>query len=177
MVIGIFSMTIRLYLMRHATAEPHGGPGRDAQRPLTEAGRTEARGAARGLKRLKVEPEQLITSPYLRARQTAEAVAALLAPAAALKELGSLRPESDPQATSSDLKAFKAAKSLMFFGHEPHMSAWVAWLVGGDAGMRCLMKKASVACIEVEHLPPAKGGGLLRWLMTPKQMALIGEEQ
>ncbi len=178
MVIGIFNMTIRLYLMRHATAVPHGSPGyaQDHLRPLTNEGRDEARAVARGLKRLSIQPDRLLASPYVRARQTAEEVARILAPTVVLEEMLALRPESDPRETSSGLKVFRAARHLLFFGHEPHLSAWIAQLVDPDAGVRCLMKKAGVACVEIEQFPPVAGAGLLRWLMTPKQLVLIGKD-
>lgn len=170
-------MSFRLYLMRHATAVPHGSPDypEDSARPLTDEGREEARGAARGLKRLGIEPDRLLASPYVRAWQTAEEVAKIIAPALVLEELPSLRPEADPRATLSGFKASRAARRLLFFGHEPHLSAWVAQLVDPDAGAKCLMKKAGVACIEIEQFPPVQGEGLLRWLMTPKQLTEIGK--
>lgn len=168
-------MSIRLYLMRHATALPHGTPSfREEDRPLTEEGRQEARAAAEGLKRLKIRPDAAFTSPYLRARQTAEEVLPLLCPGVLLKEIPSLRSEANPRETSQALKGLNG-KHLIFFGHEPHLSRWAAELVDPDAQAQLLMKKAGVACVETRQLPPSVGGGILRWLATPKQLALIGK--
>lgn len=167
-------MAVRLYLMRHATAAPHGAPAQDPQRPLTESGHAEAQSVAKGLMRLKILPSQVVASPYLRAKETAQEAAKVLGLSAPLKELSSLRPESNPELTCADLKSFQG-EALLFVGHEPHMSRWVAWLVDTDGNMNCLMKKAGVACVEVEQLPPSKGSGILRWLMTPKQLSIIGK--
>ena len=166
---------MRLYLMRHADAVPRGTPGyaRDAQRPLTEAGLRQAAQAAWGLKRLKVAPEAILTSPYVRARQTAEQVGRVLGPELPIREWLELRAEEAPARTSAALKQMTAAEELLLIGHEPHLSAWVAELIAGTAA-QVQMKKAGVACVELDRLPPQAGAAVLRWLMTPKQLALIG---
>ena len=168
---------MRLYLFRHADAIPRGTPGyaRDAQRPLTHKGRVQARQVAQGLKRLKVAPGLILTSPYVRAAQTAEAAAAVFGARIAVKELDALRAEANPQETSRALRVLEGQQALLLVGHEPHISAWLGELVAGSSRLRCLFKKAGVACVEVERLPPPAGSGTLRWLMTPKQLALIGQ--
>jgi phosphohistidine phosphatase SixA len=70
------------------------------------------------------------------------------------------------------LKALSGMKAVLVVGHEPHLSAWIAELVSGGR-MQCLMKKGSVACVELEGLPPVAGSGVLRWLMTAKHLALV----
>ena len=163
---------MRLYLMRHATAVPHGTPGYadDGKRPLTEQGHSQARGVAEGFKRLKLPFDAVYTSPYVRAAQTAEEVAHVLGGKVAVKTLDELRAEAEPRDTSQALKALANHGHVLLVGHEPHLSAWLAELTGG----RCLMKKAGVACVEIDKAPPAAGSGTLRWLMTPKQLIAIG---
>ncbi len=167
---------MRLTIMRHAIAAPHGTPGfaSDNDRQLTEEGRLQARQAAAGLKRLKLDVAMVIASPLVRAMQTAQEVAGVLGLRTPIREMAQLTPDADPAATSSALKAFAAHESVLLVGHEPHLSAWIAELVSKN-GMSVLMKKASVACVEVERVPPPQGSGLLRWLMTPKHLALIGK--
>src|SRR3989338_8240474 len=89
---------MRLYLIRHAEAVPHGAPGypQDAQRPLTHEGRAQALAAGEALKRLQVAPDVLLTSPYVRAVQTAEQVAKGLGLRTPAKELPELRAEQPP---------------------------------------------------------------------------------
>ncbi len=168
---------MRLYLMRHATAVPHGTPGsvQDADRVLTAEGNAEATAVAKGLQRLRIMPDLIVTSPYVRAIETADWVARVLQPQQPRQQLNELRSEADPRSTSIALGALKGYDDLLLVGHEPHLSAWVAELVGGREAMRCQMKKAGVACVEIERVPPASGSGTLRWLMTPKQLALIGD--
>ena len=168
---------MRLYLMRHATAVPQGTPGcvQDADRVLTAEGKAEATAVAQGLQRLRIVPDLIVTSPYIRAIETAEQVRRLLQPKLSCRQLDELRSEADPRATSIALKTLSAYEELLLVGHEPHLSAWVAELVSGHEPMRCQMKKAAVACVEIERVPPPAGSGTLRWLMTPKQLALIGE--
>ena len=164
---------MRLYLMRHATAVPHGAPGYsdDSKRPLTEQGHAQARGVAEGLKRLELPIDAIYTSPYVRAAQTAEEAAHVLGANVAVKTLDQLRAEAEPRDTSQALKALAGYSHALLVGHEPHLSGWLAELTGG----RCLMKKAGVACVDINDVPPAAGSGTLRWLMTPKQLIAVGE--
>ena len=179
---------MRLYLMRHAIAVPHGAPGypRDAQRPLTDEGRQQATCAAQGLRRLGILFDAIATSPYVRAVQTATQVARVYGWRQPFEEWEMLQPDADPQQTSLALKALKEREHVLLVGHEPHLSAWLGLLIGGPhlpasgdrrgqaGGARCQMKKASVACVEIAHAPPIAGSGELRWLLTSKQLALIG---
>ena len=168
---------MRLYLMRHATAVPRGTPGylQDSRRPLTDAGRAEARAVAQGLRRLKVGVELIATSPYVRAVQTAGEVAPVLGVKAPVRELDVLRAEVEPPETSRALQLFGQIDAALLVGHEPHLSSWIAWLIAKSGTRGVVVKKAGVACVEVERVPPAQGSGTLRWLLTPKQLTLIGK--
>jgi phosphohistidine phosphatase len=169
---------MRCYLLRHAEAVPRGTPGyrHDAQRPLTEAGHEQAREVAAGLKRLKIPVDVVVTSPYLRAQQTAEHVIRSFG-LGSVEELAALEPEANPQLASNALHAWARHQHIILVGHEPHMGSWLSWLVTEDGDLRCLFKKAGVACVELDRVPPLKGGGTLRWLLTPKQLALIGRNE
>ena len=168
---------MRLYLLRHALAVPGGTPGdnQDAKRPLTDEGRAQALQVGQGLTRLKINPDLIVTSPYLRAAQTAEQVGRVLGYHRDIKALDALRSEAKPSDTSDALAAFAGHERLLLVGHEPHLSAWIAELVAGRGGMQCLMKKAGLACVEVDQVPPPSGSGTLRWLLTPRQLTLIGK--
>lgn len=168
---------MRLYVMRHADAVPRGTPGYgpDSERPLTAEGRLQARGVAKGLKRLDLPIKVIATSSYARAAQTAEEVRRVLGSSIEITTLDELRAEANPEEASLTLRSFSAHDHLLTVGHEPHCSAWIAELLADSGGMRCLVKKGGVACIDLERVPPPRGGGVLRWLMTPKQLALIGK--
>lgn len=168
---------MRLYLVRHATAAARGisAHPQDTQRPLTPDGEREAERIAEGLKRLKLGVELVVTSPWLRAVQTAERIAQVLGRRTSVQELPALRGDVDPSETSLALKAFAGYHSLVLVGHEPHLSAWLAELVVLRGGLQVVIKKGGAACVEVKHLPPPQGSGALRWLLTPKQLILIGK--
>ena len=165
---------MRLYLVRHATAVLRGTPGfpKDSRRPLTEEGRDEARRAAAALRRMKISLDAVVSSPYLRAMQTAEILAREVEFREPIQELDALRAEVEPRETSISLKLLADRDEVALVGHEPHLSAWIAELVA-EQGMRCVMKKGGIACIEIEQVPPPTGSGTLRWLLTPKQLALM----
>lgn len=168
---------MRVFIMRHAIATPPGmlGFAHDAQRPLTQEGRIQAREVARGLKRLDAVPEAIMASPYVRAMQTAEEVARVFGQRVPVKTLIELQAETEPAQTSKALAGLSSHATVLCVGHEPHLSAWIAHLVAGRDGMSCEMKKGGVACVELERVPPAAGSGTLRWLMSPKQLTLIGK--
>ncbi len=170
---------MRLYLMRHAIAVDHGTPGyaQDRLRPLTEEGRTQARKVAAGLKRLKIEPDLIVTSPYVRAVQTAQEVARILQFKEPVQECDALRAEVYPAETSRALNRFSGYEQLLLIGHEPHMSSWLAELVAAPSGLHCVFKKAGVARVDLTDVPPPRGSGILKWLMTPKQLQFIGNNQ
>lgn len=168
---------MRLYLIRHATAVPSGTPGflEDTSRPLTDEGRAEARRVAQALRRMKIKLDLIITSPYLRAAQTAEVLARGLDYTKVVRHVETLRAEADPRETSQSLRPFESYERVAFVGHEPHLSAWLAELVSKQ-GMQCIMKKGGVACVEIARVPPPIGSGTLRWLLTPKHLGLMAAE-
>lgn len=165
---------MRVYLFRHADAAPRGSPGYpdDGQRPLTAAGRAQARAVAAGLLRLKVRPDLIVSSPLRRALETAEE-AARVWDGCAVEMVEALQPETPPRRTSQALTPFAARAHLVLVGHEPHMSAWLAELVA-PGGLRCDFKKAGVACVEIAQVPPPAGSGTLRWFMAPKILEKLG---
>ena len=167
---------MRLYLLRHADAVPRGTPGvtQDAQRPLTDEGRQQAADVGEGLRRLKAAVGLIVTSPYLRAAQTAEQVRRRLDEALEVRELDALQPESTSRHTSLALRGLDGHAELLFVGHEPHLSGWLAELIA-PKGLRCDFKKAGVACVEIGRVPPPAGSGTLRWFLTPRQLRLIGQ--
>ncbi|PIQ83039.1 MAG: phosphohistidine phosphatase SixA [Candidatus Omnitrophica bacterium CG11_big_fil_rev_8_21_14_0_20_64_10] len=168
---------MKLTIMRHAIAAPRGmpGQGRDADRPLTEEGIEQAREVARGLERLKLDFDLILTSPYRRAAQTAELAAHELDIELEVRPWEALEPQVSPAETSKGLKKFAGKERLLLVGHEPHLSGWIAELTASPGGVDCVMKKGGVACVTIDQVPPQTGSGSLRWLMTPKQLALIGK--
>jgi phosphohistidine phosphatase len=156
-----------LYLIRHAEAVPLGQDGLDdAARPLNEAGKAQCRPLADALLRLGVRLDSVISSPLLRARQTAEGVLEHWPqPAPALLFCDDLAPGGKRRKLLRYLRDLDAG-SLAVVGHNPDLSVFAAWLIGSrDAQVE--IAKAGVAHVEFDGRPD-KGNGLLTWLVTPE---------
>src|SRR5262245_6417346 len=160
-----------LYLIRHAVAEERGDKWPDdGKRPLTEAGMSRMRKAARGLRRIGVALDVVLTSPLVRTRQTAEIVAAEFDPHPNLVPLDSLAPGGSYQAIVSDLEKHTRKTRIAIVGHEPGIGEFASRLIGARQVIE--FKKGAICRIDVEALPPG-GPGRLRWFATPKMLRSI----
>ena len=169
---------MNLYLMRHAIAVAGDEPGvdTDGERPLSPKGIKRMRKAARGLKRLEIPFDALLTSPLLRARQTAEVVAPLIGLEGQVEVISGLTPESSVDNLISDLTGYQNREHLLLVGHEPLLSQMMAFLLTGKKNQELgiELKKGGLCRIEIDGLPPDKPGKL-HWLLAPKQLRLFGE--
>jgi phosphohistidine phosphatase len=155
-----------LYLIRHGIAEERGDAWPDdSKRPLTERGIARLRKEARGLLRLGVAFDVVLTSPLVRARQTADAVASTFDPRPPIVVIESLSPDGTYQAILADLEKQSRRSRLALVGHEPGIGELGARLIGSRHPLE--FKKGAVCRIDFETLPPA-GPGALRWFITPK---------
>ena len=155
-----------LYVIRHGLAEERGDAyPDDAKRPLTDEGMSRMRKAARGLARIGVTMDIILTSPLVRARQTAEIVAAGLDPRPSIVNVDSLAPDGSYAAVIADLEKHSRKTRIALVGHEPMIGELAARLIGSRHAIE--FKKGAVCCIDLENVPPA-GPGALRWLLTPK---------
>ena len=160
---------MRLVVVRHGVAIDRMDPAcpPDPERFLTEEGIARTREAASGLKALGVAPDLLLTSPYVRAVQTAEIVAeALGVPKAEIRRTEALLPASAPDRLFRELAAAGAGEAICF-GHAPSVDLLLARALGVRLPFTAL-KKAGAACVELDALSPPKGR--LLWLATPKAL-------
>lgn len=150
-----------LYLLRHAHAgDAATWAGPDAARPLTDKGRRQAERLGRFLADAGFHPDAVISSPRIRAAQTAEIVADSLGAAVTIDDrLGGGLDVGDAEAVLADHG--DPARPILV-GHDPDLSDLVATLCGADVPMR----KGALARIEVVR-PLGTGGGTLRWLLPP----------
>ncbi len=161
-----------IYLVRHGIAISREGPNApaEAERYLTPKGIEKTKAVARGLRALSLQPELMLSSPYLRAIQTAEIVcSALEYPENKLRRTDALKPEAKPAALFEELSRLKA-EEVMCFGHAPHMDEAIAYALRASSAFTAL-KKSGVACLEMESLSPPRGA--LVWLQTPKMLRLM----
>lgn len=160
---------MQLVLIRHARAEERMLFKRDRTRALTQDGQRHMRKAARGLHALLPGLTQIATSPLLRARQTAEIVAAGYAGIDTVS-LPALSPGAAPRAVLAWLRAQPAEATLALVGHEPDLGLLAGWLLSGKQTGFVQFKKGAAALIEFADAPAA-GQGTLAWLLTAAQLA------
>jgi phosphohistidine phosphatase len=161
-------MNVELYLIRHADALPVGQRGidEDSARPLSAKGEKQADQLGRFFKARGIKLDQLVASPYLRARQTAELMLPHLPqPKPALTESDGLLPGARPRKLAKHLRSLQGER-IGLVGHLPHIADWAGWLIGGKKA-QIDFAKAGVACILGGEMP-AKGLGTLQWLITPE---------
>ncbi|MEY3898620.1 MAG: phosphohistidine phosphatase SixA [Verrucomicrobiota bacterium] len=152
---------MNLILLRHGKAEDHHADG-DFSRALVEKGRKQARRAAKLLKAAGALPDIVLTSPLVRARQTAEEFCQTSGiPGATIQ--GWLACGMTPQTAMSELAAFHDFKSVAIVGHEPDFSELIQWVLGANGGS-IEVKKGALACLQVN--PPAQRGTLV-YLIPP----------
>ena len=161
---------MRLFFLRHGSAQPHAATLSDFDRALTPEGRDELSLVARALRMLDVRPDPILSSPLARARQTAELVAPSLH--GSVEVVDELRTGADLKAFASLVQRYSRASSIMFVCHEPDLSEAAAELIGAPGGALTL-KKAGLIRLDIDGRFEA-GAGRLRWLLSGRQLALLG---
>jgi phosphohistidine phosphatase len=160
-----------LFLLRHGIAVEPGTPGlaHDSERPLTPEGRRKVRRLARALDRLEVQPGVILTSPFVRARQTAELVAARLRLEKRLVVCEPLACGGSPKQLVAEInRSHGRAASVMLVGHEPDLSEFAALLLTGRAGgAQIQMKKGGLCLLEADTLRAGRCA-VLQWLAPPR---------
>src|SRR5258705_8198769 len=113
---------MKIFLLRHAIAEMRRPNLADRDRRLTKEGIKELESVVRAMDRLKVRPDEILASPYLRAWETAEIAARGLSAAKKVVEMKALSPAGEVLKLWLELKKHHAAKALLLVGHEPLLS-------------------------------------------------------
>lgn len=160
---------MRCYFLRHGAARDAATwQGDDFDRPLTAEGQERIAREAKALAKLQLDIDAIITSPLVRAKQTAALVAETLKLRKRLIEDDRLGVDFDLSRLASVLAEHANADAVMLVGHEPSMSQTIGQLVGGA---RIDFKKGGLACVE---LPDASSSqGQLAWLVPPKVLERI----
>ena len=163
---------MQVFLVRHAIAHERNSKRwpDDSRRPLTAEGIAKFRKAARGLLTLLPESAALLTSPYTRARETAD----LLAQAARhekVTECVELGAGESPQ-RAFDLLQARREEAVVLVGHEPYLSHFMAAALAGDARVGIEFKKGGAACLEFDGRPKPARATLL-WMLPPKVLRAL----
>jgi len=166
---------MNLYFMRHGIAVDRADSGAgsgDRERQLTPKGIKRMNKAATGLVTLSLSFDRILTSPFERARQTAQIVAQTLRLEDRLEEFEQLCPAQSVQDLLSGLAAYSGEKEILLVGHEPQLSSTISVLLSKTAGAVIRLKKGGLCCLQVDALPPQESA-VLRWAVTPKQLRLM----
>ena len=161
-----------LYLIRHAIAAERGEDWPDDDtRPLTERGVGRFKECVKGLAWLDVQVDEIFTSPLVRAKQTAEILAAGLTGKPPIKVLDALSPGHTPTSVLAALNKAARRRRIAIVGHEPDLGELAAHLVG--AGRALPFRKGGACRIDVESLSSRRAGAL-DWFVTPKVLRRLG---
>jgi phosphohistidine phosphatase len=166
---------MELYLLRHGIAVVRDDLDyeRDAERPLTSKGKRQLRQIADAMKTLGLRFDLILSSPYVRAQQTAEIVAKALKRQKQLKLSDELIPGGNPRALIQQLSAnYPKADAVLLVGHEPYLSRLIGLLITGETHLGMDLKKGGLCKLEIEKLSYSHCA-TLAWLLTPKQMRLM----
>jgi len=158
--------TLELYLIRHGVAAERGSDyPDDSKRPLTSDGISRLRKEAKALVELDIDFDQIIASPLVRTKQTADIFAQAVPSKPAVVLSDSLAPAGTPSAVFQELGKHMRRARIALVGHEPNLGELAARLIGARTAIE--FKKGAVCRIDFEVFPP-KGTGTLRWFVTPK---------
>ena len=166
---------MQLYIVRHGIAidreDPQCPP--DPERFLTDEGTEKTKQVAKGVAEIGAVPDLMLSSPYLRAVQTAEIFAAALEHGKQkIRKTDLLLPGADPMQLFRELGRERQASAVFIFGHAPHLDDLIATAIGSKHHVTAL-KKAGVALVELRRMVPPSGE--LVWLATPKMLRKAGK--
>ncbi len=163
---------MEIYILRHGIAVERGTPGykRDGDRPLTDEGVEKMRQIAKAMREMDLQFDVIFSSPYVRAKATADIVAETLGENVTLTD--SLLPEADPPELIDEINDEKPQRVLLV-GHEPDLSALISTLICGKRNADIELKKGGIAKLTAETLTYGKCA-TLNWLLTPKQLRKMG---
>jgi phosphohistidine phosphatase len=155
-----------IYLVRHAIAAERGDDWPDDnKRPLTERGISRFKESVGGLKELDAVIDEIFTSPLVRARQTADVLAAGVDGRPTVKLLDALAPGSPSATVMAQLAKAAKRRRIALVGHEPDLGELAAYLVGARRPLP--FRKGGICRIDVAALT-SKAAGTLVWFVTPK---------
>ncbi len=169
---------MNLYIIRHAIAVEAGTPGYedDSQRPLTGKGKKKMETVAEGLKNQDVQIDVMLTSPYVRAADTAKIVRkAFGLNKDQVIETEHLMPNGQMEQLINFInEQYASVANLALVGHEPYLSSLIATLVAGNTDVNFDLKKGGVCLLSAEKLQFGRCA-TLEWFLAPAQLAQLGD--
>lgn len=165
---------MNIFILRHAVAvEREDWHGDDSLRPLTPEGEQQQRKVSAAMKRMGLKFDLILSSPYERARRTAEIAAEELNQKKQLRFSDELKSEGNPKKLVREITAMaRPVENLLLVGHEPYLSEFISVLLTGKAKTEIDFKKSGLCRLKVERLKYDRCASLA-WLLSPKQMELM----
>jgi phosphohistidine phosphatase len=160
---------MEIYILRHGIAEERRTGRPDSARRLTAAGKAKLRQVLVIARAAGVRPSLILTSPYVRAAETAELAAEILRCADPIVQTDVLLPSSPPQAVWRLIREQADQTAILLAGHEPLLSEAASFLLGASRAL-LEMKKGALLRIDLDPLDE-KPRGVLQWLLTAKLAA------
>jgi phosphohistidine phosphatase len=164
--------TLELYLIRHGVAAERGEEyPDDSKRPLTSEGISRLKREAKALDALDISFDQILSSPLVRAKQTADVFAEGLKAKPSVSTTDALTPAGSPAAVIQELSKHMRKARIALVGHEPNMGELAAHLIGAKVALP--FKKGAICRIDFAVFPP-KGRGQLVWFLPPRLLRKLG---
>jgi phosphohistidine phosphatase len=159
---------MEIYILRHGIAVPTGSRGykKDSDRPLTKEGEEKTHQIARTMREMGLQFDLILSSPYIRAKDTAKIVAGELGQQVTLTE--SLVPGADARELIAEINDEKPQRVLLV-GHEPDLSGLISVLISGSGDALIELKKGGLCKLTSDKLTFARCA-ILNWLLTPKHL-------
>ncbi len=165
---------MKIYLIRHSNAvdlesadlEP------DEQRPLSEKGREKMKNIACALKVLGIKPNLIVSSPYVRAEQSAQILKKALECKKDVAITDALVPFGDANDIIGEINEKFSVDELILVGHEPCLSGLIGALVSGAPEIFITLKYGGVCCLSADDLRMQRVGAI-DWILTPKILSHI----
>ena len=169
---------MNLYIVRHAIAVEAGTPEyeEDSLRPLTDKGKKKMQKIAQGLKELETDINLILTSPYLRAVETAKILRKVFdLDRAEVVETEHLSPDgSGAQLVNLINEKYADMENIALVGHEPSLGILASMLISGDPNLSLTLKKGGICQLSVDTLQYGRCA-TLDWLLSPSQLMELGE--
>ena len=156
---------MEIYLLRHGIAEEQSATGRDADRRLTDEGRSKLRKVLELAHGAGVSPSLILTSPLRRALETAEIAARELGYEGKIVRTNALVPGGTPRDLWQELRQHREEASVLLTGHDPLFTASVAYLLGSSHHM-VHFRKGALIRIDADSMG-SEPRGVLEWMITP----------
>jgi phosphohistidine phosphatase len=159
---------MEIYILRHGIAVERGTAGykKDSDRPLTDEGEEKTSQIAKAILTMDLKFDLILSSPYVRAQQTAQIVAAELDEEVTFTDF--LVPDGNPLELIREINDEKPQRVLLV-GHEPDLSQLISILMTGDSESSIELKKGGLCKLTADRLTFGKCA-TLNWLLTPKQL-------